>query len=67
VRDAYADVFSRLRRRRTPSLAAEMQWELLPLLTFCADRVVITGGWSRPKALGAKASTTRSTATPPSC
>jgi serine phosphatase RsbU (regulator of sigma subunit) len=44
VRDAYSDVFARLRRRRTLSLAAEMQWELLPPLTFGTDRVVITGG-----------------------
>jgi serine phosphatase RsbU (regulator of sigma subunit) len=44
VRDAYSDVFSRLRRRKTLSLAAEMQWELLPPLTFGTDRVVITGG-----------------------
>jgi serine phosphatase RsbU (regulator of sigma subunit) len=44
VRDAYTDVFSRLRRRKTLSLAAEMQWELLPPLTFGTDRVVITGG-----------------------
>ena len=44
VRDAYSDVFSRLRRRKTLSLAAEMQWELLPPLTFGTERVVITGG-----------------------
>ena len=44
VRDAYSDVFSRLRRRKTLSLAAEMQWELLPPLSFGTDRVVITGG-----------------------
>jgi hypothetical protein len=44
VRDAYTDVFARLRRRKTLSLAAEMQWELLPPLTFGTDRVVITGG-----------------------
>jgi serine phosphatase RsbU (regulator of sigma subunit) len=44
VRDAYSDVFSRLRRRRTLSLAAEMQWELLPPLSFGTDRLVITGG-----------------------
>ena len=44
VRDAYSDVFSRLRRRRPLSLAAEMQWELLPPLSFGTDRVVITGG-----------------------
>jgi hypothetical protein len=44
ARDAYTDVFARLRRRKTLSLAAEMQWELLPPLTFGTDRVVITGG-----------------------
>ncbi|MGY1679223.1 PP2C family protein-serine/threonine phosphatase [Geodermatophilus sp. SYSU D01176] len=44
VRDAYSDVFARLRRRRSLSLAAEMQWELLPPLSFGTDRVVITGG-----------------------
>jgi hypothetical protein len=44
VNDAYSDVWSRLRRRKTLSLAAEMQWELLPPLSFGTDRVVITGG-----------------------
>jgi hypothetical protein len=44
TKDAYSDVFSRLRRRKTLSLAAEMQWELLPPLSFGTDRVVITGG-----------------------
>jgi serine phosphatase RsbU (regulator of sigma subunit) len=44
VNDAYTDVFSRLRRRKTLSLAAEMQWELLPPMSFGTDRVVITGG-----------------------
>jgi serine phosphatase RsbU (regulator of sigma subunit) len=44
ARDAYTDVFARLRRRKTLSLAAEMQWGLLPPLTFGTDRVVITGG-----------------------
>ncbi|SDC55382.1 Serine phosphatase RsbU, regulator of sigma subunit [Geodermatophilus telluris] len=43
TRDAYSDVFARLRRRRELSLAAEIQWELLPPLTFAGDRVVITG------------------------
>ncbi len=42
--DAYSDVFSRARRRRPLSLAAEMQWELLPPLTFGTDRFVITAG-----------------------
>ncbi len=41
--DAYTDVFSRLRRRRTMSLAAEIQWELLPPLAFATDRLVISG------------------------
>ena len=44
VRDAYSDLFTRARRRRPLSLAAEMQWELLPPLTFGTERVVITGG-----------------------
>ena len=44
VSDAYGDVFARLRRRKTLSLAAEMQWELLPRMSFGTDRVVVTGG-----------------------
>src|SRR5215213_812390 len=44
VNDAYSDVFSRLRRRKTLSLAAEMQGELLPPMSFGTDRVVVTGG-----------------------
>jgi len=44
VSDAYSDVFSRLRRRKTLSLAAEMQWELLPPISFGTDRVLVTGG-----------------------
>ncbi|MGY1838415.1 MULTISPECIES: PP2C family protein-serine/threonine phosphatase [unclassified Modestobacter] len=42
--DAYSDLFAKLRRRKTLSLAAEMQWELLPPMTFGTRRVVITGG-----------------------
>ena len=44
VHGAYGDVFTRLRRRKTFSLAAEIQWGLLPPLTFGTERVVITGG-----------------------
>jgi hypothetical protein len=33
-----------LRRCKTLTLAAEIQWELPPPLTFGIDRVVITGG-----------------------
>jgi serine phosphatase RsbU (regulator of sigma subunit) len=43
TRDAYSDVFARLRRSRPMTVAAEMQWDLLPPLTFATDRVVITG------------------------
>jgi hypothetical protein len=43
TRDAYSDVFSRLRRRRELSLAAEVQWELLPPLTYASEQVVVTG------------------------
>jgi serine phosphatase RsbU (regulator of sigma subunit) len=43
TRDAVSDLFSRLRRRRPLTLAAELQWELLPPLTHATDRVVVTG------------------------
>ena len=43
VNHEYTDVFTRLRRRQTMSLAAEIQWELLPPLTFATDRVVVSG------------------------
>lgn len=41
--NAYSDLFARVRRRRTLSLAAEIQWDLLPPLTCATDRVVIAG------------------------
>jgi len=40
--DAYTDLFARHRRRQPLTLAAEIQWELLPPLTFASERVVIT-------------------------
>jgi hypothetical protein len=43
VQDGYTDIFAQLRRRKTMSLAAEIQWDLLPPLTFASDRVVISG------------------------
>jgi serine phosphatase RsbU (regulator of sigma subunit) len=43
TRNAYSDAFSRLRRLKPLSLAAEIQWDLLPPLTYASDRVVITG------------------------
>jgi serine phosphatase RsbU (regulator of sigma subunit) len=42
-RDAYSDTLVRLRRRENLSLAAEIQWSLLPPLTYASDRVVISG------------------------
>src|SRR3954454_6571754 len=44
TKDAYGDVLTRLRRRKAFSLAAEIQWGLLPPLPFGTERVVITGG-----------------------
>ncbi|TFV52586.1 serine/threonine-protein phosphatase [Blastococcus sp. TF02A-35] len=41
TRDAYSDVLTRLRRNRPMSIAAEIQWELVPPLTFGTDRIVI--------------------------
>ncbi|MGY1810228.1 PP2C family protein-serine/threonine phosphatase [Blastococcus sp. SYSU D00669] len=43
TRDAYSDVFARLRRDRTMDLAAELQWDLLPPLTYGTQSVVISG------------------------
>ena len=39
----YTDSYSLTRRRQSMSLAAEMQWQLLPPLTFVTPRVVIAG------------------------
>ncbi|HXH78840.1 SpoIIE family protein phosphatase [Nocardioides sp.] len=40
----HGDTLVRLRRTRDMSLAAEMQWSLLPPLAFVSDDVTITGG-----------------------
>ena len=40
---AYGDVFEFVRRRKPMTLAAEIQWRLLPPLTFGTDRLVIAG------------------------
>jgi serine phosphatase RsbU (regulator of sigma subunit) len=39
----YTDTYSQARRRQPMSPAAEMQWQLLPPLTFVTPRVVIAG------------------------
>jgi hypothetical protein len=39
----YTDTYSQSRRRQSMGLAAEMQWQLLPPLTFVTPRVVIAG------------------------
>ena len=42
-KQAYGDLFERVRRRRQMSVAAELAWNLLPPLTFGTDRLVISG------------------------
>jgi serine phosphatase RsbU (regulator of sigma subunit) len=42
-KDQYTDTYSQTRRRQPMGLAAEMQWQLLPPLTFVTSRVVIAG------------------------
>jgi Stage II sporulation protein E (SpoIIE) len=42
-KDQYTDGYSLVRRRQPMSPAAEMQWRLLPPLTFVTPRVVIAG------------------------
>jgi hypothetical protein len=42
-KNQYTDTYSLVRRRRAMSLAVEMQWQLLPPLTFVTPRVVIAG------------------------
>ncbi len=41
MKNAYGDLFARVRRRQPMSLAAEIAWRLLPPLTFGTDRLVI--------------------------
>ena len=41
-KSAYGDVFTSLRRRRPMTLAAELQWSLLPPLTFAAPGLVLS-------------------------
>lgn len=43
TRDRYTDVFARTRRRNTMELQAEMQWNLLPPLTFSCESVAVAG------------------------
>jgi serine phosphatase RsbU (regulator of sigma subunit) len=42
-KNQYTDSYSQTRRRQAMGLAAEMQWQLLPPLTFVTPRVVIAG------------------------
>ena len=43
TKQAYGDLFERVRRRRPMTVAAELAWRLLPPLTFGTDRLVISG------------------------
>jgi hypothetical protein len=38
----YSDTYARVRRTRTMSLAAEMEWAFMPALTFATDQIVIS-------------------------
>ena len=43
AKQAYGDLFERVRRSQQMSPAAELAWNLLPPLTFGTDRLVISG------------------------
>jgi stage II sporulation SpoE-like protein len=43
TKQAYGDLFERVRRRQPMSVASELAWQLLPPLTFGTDRLVISG------------------------
>ncbi len=43
AKDQYTDTYSMVRRRQDMSLAAEMQWQLLPPLTFTLDGTTVAG------------------------
>ena len=43
TKQAYGDLFERVRRRQPMSVAAELAWRLLPPLTFGTDELVISG------------------------
>ena len=43
TRQQYSDTFHRVRRRQPMSLAAELQWALLPPLDFRCDEVCVAG------------------------
>ncbi len=43
AKQAYGDLFERVRRRQPMSVAAELAWRLLPPLTFGTDELVISG------------------------
>jgi serine phosphatase RsbU (regulator of sigma subunit) len=43
IKGQYTDLFFRVRRRRSTTLAAEMQWQLLPPLMLATPRVAVAG------------------------
>jgi len=55
LKGAYSDLFFLTRRRQPMSLAAEMQWRLLPPLTITTPRVSIAGAVEPPYAVGGDA------------
>ena len=44
----YGDTIVRMRRTTRMGLAAEIQWSLLPPITFANETVTVAGGWSLP-------------------
>lgn len=43
AKSQYGDLFQQVRRRRPLGLAAELQWQLLPPLTFATPRITVAG------------------------
>jgi hypothetical protein len=43
TKQAYGDLFEKVRRRQPMTVAAELAWRLLPPLTFGTDEIVISG------------------------
>ena len=43
TKDMYSDFVKKMRRRQPMTLAAEMQWSLLPPLTFATNTVAVSG------------------------
>jgi len=63
TKDSYTDQFVQARRAEPMSLAAEIQWALLPPMTMVTPQVALAGILEPAHSVAGTASTTRSTAT----